>query len=276
MKNETEKMLRDDYTGQLFGYTESALTQMMVGIPLTGLIRAEWAIARYGQTVPCNWSMVDAIQWIDVHSPIGFQVADARNIIASQCVEKDFKWLFFIDHDVLLPPTTLLVINDAMHEEKIPMWSGLYFTKSVPSEPLVYRGRGNSYYDKWKMGDKVWVDGIPMGCTLIHSSILKVLYEESEQYTVKGYNARRIFKTPTYTHWNPETQSWYRATGTEDLDLCSRIMREDIFEKAGWGTFQKKEFPFICDTNVFCRHINWEGQIFPSSGEEKKFNKKKK
>lgn len=273
--NKIEKFLQDDYTGQTFGYTESALQQLMVGIPLTGIIRAEWAIARYGQVIPTNWSMVDAIQWIDVWSPMGFQVADARNIIATQCVEKDFKWLLFIDHDVLLPPTTLLTINDALHAEKIPMWSGLYFTKSVPSEPLVYRGRGNSYYDKWKMGDQVWVDGFGMGCTLIHSSILKVLYEESEQYTVKGYNARRFFRSPAFTHWDPETQQWYRATGTEDLDFCSRIMRDNIFKKAGWPEFQKKQYPFMIDTNLFCKHIDWNGRIFPAHGEEKKYMRKK-
>jgi hypothetical protein len=42
-----------------------------------------------------------------------------------------------------------------MHQGDIPMLSGLYFTKSLPAEPLIYRGRGNSYYKKWKFGDKV-------------------------------------------------------------------------------------------------------------------------
>jgi len=138
--------------------------RILVGVPMTGLVRSEWVMARYGQAIPANWSSVDMVQFIDQYSPLKYLVADARNIIATDCVEKDFQFLLFIDHDVILPQGFLLAVNKRIQENEIPMWSGLYFTKSVPSDPLVYRGRGNSYYKDWKMGDEVWVDGIPMGC----------------------------------------------------------------------------------------------------------------
>jgi len=81
-----------------------------------------------------------------------------------------------------------------MIEEKIPIVGGLYFTKSIPAEPLLYRGRGNGYFAKWELGKKVWVDGLGMGSTLIHSSILKALYDESEEYYVGDQKVRRIFE----------------------------------------------------------------------------------
>lgn len=271
MKN---KILEDGYTGKLFGTTSAASHRMLVGIPMTGLLRAEWVLARYGQVIPCNWSQTDCIQWLDQFSPIGFLVADARNVIATECVEGDFEWLFFIDHDTILPPTTILKWNERMLKGDIPVWSGLYFSKSVPSEPLVYRGRGNSYYTGWKLGDEVWVDGIPMGCTMIHGSILKALYDESEEYEVRGKKIRKIFETPSRTWYDPEKLGWFNAVGTEDLEWCTRIMQNDIFTKAGWPEYQEKEFPFLIDTGIFCKHIDFNGVQYPSRGEEQEFAKK--
>ena len=254
--------------------TGSFQTRILVGIPMTGIVRSEWVMARYGQAIPCNWSQVDMIQWIDQYSPLQFLVADARNIIASECVESDFLWLLFIDHDVILPAGTLLKLNQRMLKAEIPMWSGLYFCKSVPSEPLVYRGRGNSYYTDWKLGDEVWVDGIPMGCTLIHSSILKVLYGESEEYDVGGGKiVRKIFETPSKTFHDPESGGWFNSGGTEDLTLCSRIINDKIMGKAGWDKYEDMDFPFMIDTNIFCKHIDFDGRQYPSMGEERQFLK---
>lgn len=264
-------LIEDGYTGKLFGKKSAAQERILVGIPLTGLVRAEWMIARYGQVIPCNWSQTDCIHWLDQNSPIGFLVADARNIIATECVEQKFEWLFFIDHDVILPPTTVLKLNERMLKADIPMWSGLYFSQSLPSEPLIYRGRGNSYYNKWKMGEKVWVDGIPMGCTMIHSSILKVLYDESESYNLMGKMVKKIFVTPARTWFDPESSSWFNAVGTEDLELCTRIMKENILKKAGWPKLQRKKYPFMVDTSIFCRHIDFNGKQYPSAGEEREF-----
>jgi len=271
-----DNLLQDTYTGKLFGKTAAPQNRIMVGIPMTGLLRAEWVIARYGQVIPCNWSQVDCLRFLDQTSPVGFLVADARNIIATQAIEKDFEWLFFIDHDTILPPITILKWNERMLKKDVPVFSGLYFTKSVPAEPLIYRGRGTSYYTDWKLGDEVWVDGIPMGCTMIHVSILKALAEESEEYEIQGHKVKRIFETPARQWFDPEKLQWFTATGTEDLEFCTRIMDNQIFEKAGWPQYEGKEYPFLIDTSVFCRHIDWNGVQYPSRGEEQYFMPKEK
>ncbi len=267
-------LLKDGYTGKLFGSTESSQNRIMIGIPLTGTVRVEWMMARYGQVIPCNWSQVDCIRFIDQDSPLGFAVADARNIIVADCVNGGFEWLFFIDHDVVIPPTTILRWNDMMLKGDVPMFGGLYFTRSAPSEPLIYRGRGNSYYNKWKMGDKVWCDGHGLGNNMIHSSILKVLYDESEEYEVMGQKTRRVFETPARSYFDPETKSWFNSVGTEDLAFCTRIMKENIFRKAGWPKYQRKKYPFLIDTSVFGTHIAPNGVQYPSMGEQLEFVKK--
>ena len=269
------KQMKDNYTGKIITCPTTMRTRILVGIPMTGLLRSEWVLARYGQVIPCNWSQVDCIQWIDQCSPLGFLVADARNLVVKAAIEGNFEWLFFIDHDTILPPTTILRWNERMLKADVPVWSGLYFTKSVPSEPLVYRGRGNSYYTKWKLGDEVWVDGIPMGCTVIHCSILQAMWKEAEEYEVtRGIKTRKVFETPCKTFYDPEKMTWFNATGTEDLDWCTRVIEGEYFKKAGWSKYQRRKYPFLIDTNIFCRHIDWDGVQYPSRGEEQYFMRK--
>jgi len=250
-------------------------SRVLIGIPMTGLLRSEWVLARYGQIIPCNWGHNEFIQWIDQYSPINFTVADARNIVCQKLIEGKYEWLLFIDHDVVLAPNFLVLMNEHMIDGKFPMLSGLYFTKSKPSEPLVYRGRGVGYYSKWKIGDQVEVDGLPMGCTLIHNSIIKVLYDSSPEYDVGGLKVRKVFETPTRSFWDADAKSFNTQVGTEDLELCSRIMREDVFKKAGWPDLAGKKYPFLIDTRLFCYHIDWNGDRYPMFGEQMAFVKKK-
>jgi len=257
--------------GHLIEAYKKSQKRIMLGIPMTGLLRSEWVLARYGQIIPCNWSMGEFFQYVDQFSPLHYTVADARNIIVQEAVKQDYEWLFFVDHDVVLPPATILHINERMNKADIPVWSGLYFTKSRPAEPLIYRGRGNSYYGNWKLGDKVWVDAVPMGCTLIHVSILKAMYKEAEEYKAGDRKVRRVFHTPRQVHYDPQTMAWFTAQGTEDIHWCTKVMEEKFFEKAGWAKFQKKKYPFLIDTAIFCRHIDWNGVQYPAEGEEGQF-----
>jgi hypothetical protein len=261
----------------IIGKDSEPQKRLMVSIPMTGSVRSEWMMARYGQIIPCNWSQTDHISWIDQYSPLRFLVHDARNLAVDHFLEYGADWLLFIDSDVCLPPAFLISINDYMLKEKVPVVSGLYFTKSIPAEPLVYRGRGTGYYNKWKMGDKVWVDGLPMGCTLIHKTILQALSDESKDYVVAGRKIKMVFETPSRVFYDPETHTFNTQTGTEDLEFCSQIMKRGIFTKAGWPEIQKRmPFPFLIDTRLFCWHIDPNGMKYPARKEHYEYARKAK
>jgi hypothetical protein len=271
MEKQNRKLLKDGYEAvNLYGSLQSPQKRLLIGIPMTGLLRSEWVLARYHQVIPANWSQTERIIPLPNWSPINFLVAEARNSIVKAIVEHDFEWLLFIDHDTIIPPNTFLTMNEYMLSKEAPIVSGLYFTRSKPSEPLVYRGRGNSFYKDWKLGDKVWVDGVPMGCTLIHGSILRVLWDESKEYFYahQQETTRRVFESPQNIFFDPETMNWYNTSGTEDLEFCRRVIEDNIFEKAGWPEFQKKKFPFLIDTSIFCKHVDWDGKQYPIAGEE--------
>src|SRR4030067_2048863 len=238
------------------------VNRLLVATPVTGLVRVEWVQARYGQIIPVNWSMVQMMQFMDGFYPLRYQVSDAENLIVKEVVEKEFEWLLMIEHDVLLPPDAFIRFNQYMRDAEVPIVSGLYYTRSRPSEPLIFRGRGVSVHTEWNFGEKFWGDGIPLGCVLIHSSILKELWKDSEEHTIKDTKTRRVFDTPRNLWIDPESGQFNVTQGTSDLDWCTKIMKGNYFEKAGWPEYQEKEFPFLVDTNIFCRHINPAGEQF--------------
>lgn len=253
---------------QIVTAPQTETRRIFVATGITGLVRAEWAMARWNQCAPVNWSKSEYLMWLDQFSPLGFLVAEARNVAVKEFLENGFEWLVFIDHDVILPPTFLLKVSEYIQAAEVPVWSGLYFTKSVPAEPLVFRGLGNGYYRDWRMGEKVWVSGLPMGCTVIHRSIMQAMWDEAEEYIANGMSMRRVFETPTRMWEDAKSGSWQSLIGTEDLDWCRRVQEHGIFKKAGWPAYQKKPYPFLIDTSIFCQHINPDGTRFPVNGEE--------
>ena len=244
--------------------TGSWTNRVLIAIPSTGMVRMEWVLARYGQIVPTNWSHIELIQWINNYVPMEYLLPDAENLIAKKFVEEDFEWLIMIESDNIIPPHTFVKMNEYMLEKKVPIVSGLYFTKSEPPEPILYRGRGVGYFSDFKIGDKVWVDGIPFGCCLIHGDIIKTLWNESPEYKIGDITTRRVFELPD-KQWGGGT-TYGAIRGTTDLAFCTRLMRDGIFKKAGWGKYQNKKYPFLVDTTICVGHIDSNGLVYPIGG----------
>lgn len=238
--------------------------KLLIGTPTTGTVRMEWVAARYGQIVPTNWSMITMNQFMNSYFPLNYSVADAQNLIVKVALEQEMEWLLLVESDNVLPPDAFIRFNEYMRKGDIPVVSGLYFTKSDPAEPMVYRGRGNSYFTDWKMGDKVWCDGVPTGSLLIHTSILREMWKVSPEYMAGNVVTRRIFNTPATMWTDPENTDFFATlAGTSDLDWCTRVMKDGFFEKAGWPEYQKKEFPFLVDTKIFVKHVDPSGTLYP-------------
>lgn len=264
--------VREYRTVVLDSGSASYVNRLMIATPTRGTVRMEWAGARYGQTVPVNWSHVQLLQFYQTlcnpFLTVRFGVADAQNLIVREVVDKDFEWLLLIEDDVVLPIDALVRFNEYIRAESTPVVSGLYYTKSRPAEPLVFRGRGTSFYGDWELGDLVWCDGVPTGCLLIHAGLLREMWEDAPEYQV-GYGGRpvtrRVFKNPEVNWQSPELQATVGITGTSDLQWCTEVMKGDYLRRAGWGKFadEHPEFPFLVDTRIFCRHIDPDGIQYP-------------
>lgn len=249
------------------GYTN----RLLMGTACTGLVRVEWMASRLGQIVPVNWSMSAFLQAMGGYMPLRYQVADAQNLIVREALKLDVEWLFLIEHDVIMPEDCLVRLNNYMRRADVPVVSGVYFTRAYPSEPMVFRGMGQGAYIDWKFGDKVWCDGVPTGCLLIHMGLLKAMWDESEEYVIRGEKTRKVFDTPRYSWYNPETETTNYSVGTSDLEWCRRVVQGGYFGKAGWHSYAGLEYPFLVDTGLFCYHCNPDGTMFPDKKTHKEF-----
>ncbi len=179
--------------------------------------------------------------------------------------------MFLLEHDVIIPKDCFLQLNEYLRHKDTPIVSGLYFTRSSPAEPLIFRGRGTSFYDDWKLGDKVWCDGVPTGCLLIHRSILELMWNDAEEYQAGPITTRRVFETPRRQWVSPDADEFNTITGTSDLQWCTDVIEGDYIRKAGWHDYWEsvpdKKWPILCDTNLFCYHIEKDGRQFPSPEE---------
>ena len=238
--------------------------RLLIGTPTLGTVRMEWVQSRFGQTIPVNFSLVDVHQYMNSFAPIGYQLADAENLTAKVVVEGNFDWFLSFEDDNLPPLDALVKMNQYMVKNDTTVVSGIYWTKSSPPEPLLFRGSGNSYYADWKLGEKIWCSGVPFGFNLISGRIIKALWDESPEYIVNGMVTRRVFDVPSESYIDPVTGGWMNLSGTSDLAWCKRIIDNNIFEKAGWPKYKNKEFPYLVDTSIFIKHIDRQtGQQYP-------------
>lgn len=260
-----------EYKTNLLRNDESGLSQqrLIVGTATTGLVRIEWIQARYGQIFPTNWSWVQMWQFMADDSFLvqGYQVDDAQNVICGEAVKGDYEWLLLYEHDMIPKPDAMVRLGEYMKRSHVPVLSGLYFTRSTPSEPLIYRGRGTLAFEDFDIGDEVWCDGVPTGFLLIHMSIIRSMWEESPEYMAGPYLTRRIFETPAKAWFDPELGLYQTRSGTSDLKWCERVIEEGFFDKAGWPDYQNKRYPFLVDTNIALEHIdNSDGVQYPIGG----------
>jgi len=237
--------------------------KLLISTPTEGWIRFEWAYSRFAQVIPINWEA----SGFDINFGVmNYSVADAYNIIVKKAIEMEVEWLLLIEDDVLIPADFFLRINEYVLDGTIPVVSGLYFTKSDPAEPLIFRGRGNGPFTDWKLGQKVWVDGLPMGALLIHMNILRYVWNKKKKYkTPDGVETVEVFETPRKVFFDPETTAVSRIQGTQDLYFFDELMKNDVLKRTGFPKVARRKWPLLCDTGIFCKHIDRQtGKQYPT------------
>ena len=105
---------------------------------------------------------------------------------------------------------------------------------------MIYRGRGNSYFNKFKYGDYVYADGVPTGCLLIHRSFLETIPHQRPQIG-KSYFDWRVDMVGLQLPPDMPPLS-------EDFTLCVHARKHGI--------------PTIVDTSIQCRHIGLAQSTF--------------
>jgi predicted SAM-dependent methyltransferase len=176
----------------------------------TGLALGALATPMFGQPIPI--------------SPDSMEVGEARNRCVEVALELGVEWIFFVDYDVAPPPNALVKLLSL----NVPIASGVYHSKEVPSYPLIYVKGWEGSFEDYEKGDLIKADGCGMGCTLINMEVFRKIKPP-------------WFKTvPGYSEKNP---SVVLPNMTEDIFFCNKA------KDAGYD--------IIVDTGVQALHVDW-------------------
>jgi len=184
-------------------------TSCMIGIPYMGPVSLEWALM-FRQVILPKDSFV--------MTSSGMPIDIAREKIVKSFMKRDFQWLFFLDSDIHIQPDTIM----KMISKKLPILSGLYYTRYPPIQPVCWRitERGREVIP-FKLGDVVEAEAGGSGCLLIHRSVFE-----------------RIL--PPYFRWTLGLKSERLEGMSEDFYF---------FRKA-----RRAGFKFLIDTSIQCKH----------------------
>lgn len=204
------------------------MSGLLVGIPTLGRpVTLEWAFAFKSINPPINYNTLFAI----IH---GKPVAEARNEICKEAIKQNCKYVLFIGDDTITPPHTLRQLIYRMEQDPmLGVVGGVYFSKSEPPAPLVFRENGSGSYWDWKIGEYFEVTGLGMDATLIRVELL--------QEMDKNGSTGQWFKTidsDQFLDGKNAAEMW-----TEDLYFLKRVKDET-------------KFKIYCDASIIARHVD--------------------
>lgn len=147
--------------GKVFG------VNVVVGIPSFGMVSTYFAQSRQGMAFPLVSSSIDKYV---LDKPI----AEARNEIVQFALDQGANYIFWLDDDVIAPGDSFLKL--LRHNRDII--NGVYWSKSNPPMPLLFRNHLEGPYYNWHVGDLIEIDAAGNGLTLVKTDVYRKMQKE--------------------------------------------------------------------------------------------------
>lgn len=139
---------------------------VVVGIPSFGMLSTYFLQARMAQQFPLVSSAIDKIV---LNKPI----AEARNEIVQYALDQGANYIFWLDDDVIPPADAFL----KMYNHQKDIVNGVYWSKSNPPMPLLFRNHLEGPYWDWHVGDFIEIDAAGNGLTLVKTDVYRKISE---------------------------------------------------------------------------------------------------
>jgi SAM-dependent methyltransferase len=140
---------------------------VVIGIPSFGMVSTYFLQARASMQFPLVSSSVDKIV---LNKPI----AEARNEIVEFALGQNANYIFWLDDDVVAPSDSFL----KLYRHNKDIINGVYWSKSNPPMPLLFRGHLSGSYYNWHIGDLIEIDAAGMGLTLVKTDVYRRMAKE--------------------------------------------------------------------------------------------------
>lgn len=147
--------------GRVFG------VNIVVGIPSFGMVSTYFLQSRQAQQMPLVSSAFDKIV---LNKPI----AEARNEIVEFALSQNANYIYWLDDDVIPAPDAFMKLY--RHQKDII--NGVYWSKSNPPMPLLFRNHLEGPYWNWRIGDLIEIDAAGNGLTLVKTDVYRTISEK--------------------------------------------------------------------------------------------------
>lgn len=122
--------------------------------------------SRMAQQFPLVSSAIDKVV---LNKPI----AEARNEIVQFALDQGAHYIFWLDDDVIAPGDAFL----KMYNHQKDIVNGVYWSKSNPPMPLLFRNHLEGPYWDWHIGDFIEIDAAGNGLTLVKTDVYRKISE---------------------------------------------------------------------------------------------------
>lgn len=166
------------------------------------LVTPDWALSLASLEMPINTNYSRACTK-------GVPIDEARNALAETAINNKAKYILFIDDDTAPPSFTirrLMQILDTNPDAAVA--GGIYFTKSVPPMPVVFKEDGEGPYWNWKFGDVFDCSGLGTGCMMVRTEAFRNI---PKPWFKTVDDQEEIEAGPKYTKMN------------DDLYFCKKV-----------------------------------------------------
>jgi predicted SAM-dependent methyltransferase len=191
-----------------------------LAIPTWGRVSTTWARALRHIGGPLGANMVE------LSPTVGEPIAEARNALMMEAISSGCDYLFFLGDDVLAPADVIHRLLQRMWDHpEINIVTGVYWTKTWPTQPYIWRGIQRGPYMDWKHGEFFELDYAGCDCLLIRL-------------------------TPEMKALGPDwfSTDWKWDDGEKALNL---LATEDFYF---YTKARKAGMKVWCDSNVQCLH----------------------
>lgn len=198
---------------------------VVIGIPSFGEVSTYFMQSVKGQQFPLVSSSMDCIV---LNKPI----ADARNEIVQFALDNDANYIYWLDDDVIAPGDSFLKLWK--HQKDII--NGVYWSKSNPPMPLLFRGHLEAPYLNWHVGDLIEIDAAGNGLTLVKTDVYRKIEKEigGPWYSVDYGSFPGVKQTPVnntedlYFYWKAQKAGYKIWADTSvqafHYDKVSKVM----------------------------------------------------
>lgn len=141
----------------------------LIAVPTYGKVSIQWHMGRQQLSTPLGAAVYDSYA-----TDNSMSIAEKRNYLVEQALQNGAKYIFFMGDDTIPPPDGFMRLYQRMEQNPdISIVTGVYFSRSYPPQPMLWRGWMQGSYYNWHVGEFFETDWAGCDCLMIRTDVFR-------------------------------------------------------------------------------------------------------